>query len=126
MQMPADRIMISNLVVESHIGVTAEERADAQSLSVTIELFLDLGPASASDNLDDSIDYGVVAVSAAKQLRANSRKLLESAAGDLLETLLELPRVEGVAVELAKLDPPIPEKAGPVSVRLQGFTRATF
>lgn len=119
MEILADRIKISDLRVESHIGVTPEERAVAQSLSVTIELFLDLGPASSSDDLDDSVDYGTVALSAAKQLRANSRQLLEAAAGDLLETLMELPRVSGVAVELAKLDPPIPERVGPASVRLE-------
>lgn len=113
-----DRIVVSDLRVEAHIGVTAEERSVAQSLSLNIELYLDLSHAAASDRLEDSVDYGAVTMSAAEQLRSNRRELLEAAAGDVLARLLQLPGVKRTAVELIKLHPPIPETVGPASVRL--------
>lgn len=114
-----DRIVVTDLRVESHIGVTPEERSVAQSLSVNIEMYVDLSRAASSDRLEDSVDYGEVTMYAAEQLRSNRRHLLEAAAGDILAHLLELPRVRRAAVELIKLRPPIPETVGPASVRLE-------
>lgn len=113
-----DRIVVSDLRVEAHIGVTAEERSVAQSLSLNIELYLDLSRAAQSDRLEDSVDYGAVTMYAADQLRSNERELLEAAAGDVLTRLLQLPGVKRAAVELIKLHPPIPQTVGPASVRL--------
>ena len=92
-QSETDRILVSDLCVQCHIGATPEERSVAQSLSVNIEMYLDLTRAVSSDRLEDSVDYGEVTMHAAEQLRSNRRHLLEAAAGDLLGRLLELPRV---------------------------------
>lgn len=119
MEAAIDRIVVTDLRVQAHIGVTSEERSVAQSLSLNMELYLDLSRAASSDRLEDSVDYGEVTVFAAEQLRSNRRHLLEAAAGDILGRLLELPGVKGAAVEVLKLHPPIPETVGPASVRLE-------
>lgn len=121
MEHVTDRIVVSDLRVEAHIGASAEERRVTQSLSLNIELYMDLSRAAASDRIEDSVDYGAVTLHAAEQLRSNRRELLEAAAGDVLTRLLQLPGVKRAAVELIKLHPPIPETVGPASVRLDRF-----
>ena len=78
-----DRITINGLRVKGRVGVTAEERARAQTLIVNIEIDLDLSAAAASDNLKDTIDYGEVTVEAAAVIRDSQSKLLEPLAAEL-------------------------------------------
>lgn len=55
-----DKVLVSNLEVWLHIGITPEEREEKQRLFVDIELSLNLEEAGITDNLEKSIDYSKV------------------------------------------------------------------
>ena len=97
-----DRIVIPALPVRSHIGVSAEERAEEQELRVSLELLLDLSPAGKLDDLNHSVDY-VAVVEAVRQAAASRpRRLLETLAEDLARTILSRFGAEGVRVRIEK------------------------
>lgn len=76
-----DQILISCLELSSHIGITAEERAKPQRLTVSLVLHPKHGLANLGDNLENTIDYADVC-----------NRIREFAAGDpvnLIETLAE-------------------------------------
>jgi dihydroneopterin aldolase len=55
-----DKILISNLEVFYHVGVSDEERSKPQRLLVSVEITHDFTAAIASDNLAETIDYYAV------------------------------------------------------------------
>lgn len=55
-----DKIIINKLQVLCHIGVKAQERVREQPLIITLELALDLQQAGIADDIEKTIDYGVV------------------------------------------------------------------
>ena len=116
--MSSDRISIRDLKVQAHVGVSEAERSKPQTLSISIEIETDLSGASASDRLEDTIDYGVVAEEAARLARESEARLLETVAGKIAEHVLGLEGVAGVSVEVLKEDPPISEDVGPVGIRI--------
>ncbi len=78
---PADRIALRGLRVRGFHGVLPSERAQGQDFLVDAVLHLDVREAAASDDLEDTVDYGALAV-----------RLAEVVAGepvDLIETLAE-------------------------------------
>lgn len=82
-----DSIYINRLVVETHIGVTAQERAAPQKLHVSVELYCDTTKAGRSDALEDTIDYEAVC-NTIKALTTTERKTVEKLAADIADTLL--------------------------------------
>jgi dihydroneopterin aldolase len=113
-----DVIRIRDLQVESRIGVTEEERATPQPLTIDISIEADLRTAGASDDLADTIDYGRVTTEIAALARESELNLLEALAERIAARIATTPRVERVTVEVAKPFPPIDEDVGPVSVRV--------
>ena len=114
-----DLIRITGLQVEAHVGVTEEERANAQPLIVNLELRIALAPAGASDDLSDTTDYGAVSIAVADLVRASRVNLLEHLAELIVAEVRNHPKVQWVAVEVLKVNPPIPEKLESVGVRIE-------
>lgn len=97
-----DRILVAELPVHTHVGVTEEERASEQELTVDVELALDLRAAGRSDELRDTIDYEracrmVVAVATSGPFR-----LIEALAARMAEVLLAELGVAEVLVRVRK------------------------
>ena len=59
--MSNDQIVITGIRGTGHHGVFDYERRDGQEFAVDITLFLQAGPASTTDELKDTVDYGGVA-----------------------------------------------------------------
>jgi dihydroneopterin aldolase len=114
-----DAIRITDLRLDAHVGVTEEERATAQRLVVQVELRLDLSAAARSDDLTETVDYGLLVERIANLVTAEPALLLERIAGRILEELSALKGVQGVTVEIAKVNPPIDRELGGASVRLE-------
>ncbi|MEA2461505.1 MAG: 7,8-dihydroneopterin aldolase/epimerase/oxygenase [Actinomycetota bacterium] len=114
-----DRIFVRDLEVEAHVGVTEEERSKPQKLVVQLELLVDTSAAGSSDDLNDTVDYGQVSIEAADEIRGSSARLLEHLADKVVTRVARNLRVVGVTVEIAKVDPPIPETLGSVGVRVE-------
>lgn len=113
-------ILIEGLEIYAHHGVFAEEARLGQRFTLDLALTADLGPAAASDDLQDAIDYGKVALAASEVLTTRRFHLLEAAARAVGTVLLEqFPQVEAVLVTLRKPGPPIPAVLRAAGVRLE-------
>lgn len=97
-----DRILIADLPVECHIGVSDEERSKAQRIAFEIELALDLAPAGRSDDLTATIDYVRAADIVIGAAHAEERKLIETLAEDVAVELLGELGVDEVRVKVIK------------------------
>lgn len=114
-----DLIRVRDLKVEARVGVTEEERSRSQTLVVQLDLEVDLSRAAASDRLEDTVDYGSVAVRVANVIRGMTPRLLEHLAAAIIDEIAATREVVGVTVEIAKVDPPIPETLRSVAVRIE-------
>ena len=114
-----DTIAIRDLRVKAHVGVTEEERAAEQRLIITVEIATDLRRAGTSDDLGDTIDYGLITEELAELVERSRSALLEHLAEQIAAHIAAMPGVNGVTVEVAKAAPPIQQDVGSVSVRIE-------
>jgi dihydroneopterin aldolase len=115
-----DRIEIRELRVTGIHGVLPEERERAQPFSVDIVAWVDMEAAQQSDDLADTVDYGVLAQTAADVVGGRSYQLLEALTGRLASALLIVdPRLEAVEVTVRKLRPPLALDVGSTGVRVR-------
>ena len=80
-----DRIELRGLAVRGNHGVFDHERRDGQDFIVDITVWIDLANAAASDDLDDTFDYGVLAQRAADIIGGPARNLIETVAAEIAE-----------------------------------------
>ena len=105
------KIVLRDLVVDSKVGVTSQERASSQRICVNLEL--ELAPSRpARDRIDDVVSYSHFC----RQVRAactedETTALLETLAGRIADACLEDPQIVTVRVRLEKLDR-YPDMAG--------------
>ena len=117
--MTVDSIRITDLRVQTRVGVPDEERATPQMVRVSIEVFKDLGTAAATDDLDETVDYGALVPQVAGLIESSENRLLEKLAGDVASLIEGFSGVSGVTVEIAKEEPPLDEEIGRVSIRIE-------
>ena len=114
-----DRIELRDLRVLGVHGVLAEERERAQPFSVDLDVWLDTGPAGATDDLAATVDYAALAALAHDVVAKESFALLEALADAVARSVLgHDDRVNAVAVTVRKLRPPVPLDLGSVGVRV--------
>jgi dihydroneopterin aldolase len=114
-----DLVRIADLRVETHVGVTDDERAELQPLLVSLDLRVDVAAAGAADDLDLTVDYGQITIEVAELIRSLRPRLLETLAEKIAALLASHPRIAGVTVEVLKVNPPIPENLGTVGVKIE-------
>jgi dihydroneopterin aldolase len=116
----SDRIEVRGLVVRGIHGELPSERDRPQPFGIDLELDVDLSAAGASDRLEDTVDYGEVAVRAAGVVSSTrSHRLLESLAEGVARAVLDVDaRIEAVTVVLRKLQPPLDLELADVGVRI--------
>jgi dihydroneopterin aldolase len=83
-----DRILISQIDCVAVIGVTAEERALKQRLSIDVEFRLDSRIPAATDSLHDAIDYAQVAAAVSQVCTARPYHLIEALAEKIAQRVL--------------------------------------
>jgi dihydroneopterin aldolase len=115
----SDRIIVRGLRVSAHVGVGDEERSRRQVLLVGVEAWRSLSRAAQSDEVADTIDYGVLVQDLTRLVGGTEARLLERIAGLVSDHVLSLPEVSKVVVEIAKESPPVDEKLDYVSVRIE-------
>lgn len=114
-----DTITITGLEVFGHHGVLPHERELGQRFVVDLVLECDLRAAAASDALDDTIDYGVLAGDVAEVAVGEPAALIETVAGRIADRCLADPRVDAVTVTVHKPGAPLPVLAQDVAVTLR-------
>lgn len=101
-----DKIIIRELEVDTHIGVTTEEQARAQKLLITVEMELDLRAAGRTDQESATTPYDVVANLVRKVVTDRPRKLVEAVADEVAEAILSRRLAERVTIEVKKFSIP--------------------
>ena len=98
-----DIIFISELRIETVIGIFDWERQIKQTVVLDIELATDISKAAASDHIDDTIDYKTLTKSIISYVEASEFQLVET----LAERVCELVRNDfGVPWVQLKLNKP--------------------
>ncbi len=113
-----DLIEIRGLRVLGIIGVNPEERHRQQPFEIDLDLEADLSRAGKSDELAETVDYGLAVAVAERVVRTESHLLLERVAQRVAEDLLALDRIDGVTVTIRKVRPPLPQDVATAAVTI--------
>src|SRR5690242_21226271 len=111
-------IEITGLSLYTHHGVSEAEREVGQRL--VLDLRLDVGEtdATATDAIEDTVDYAEVCQLVALIAQQRSHRTLERLCATIAERLLADYELEGVWVKASKPEPPIALSVEEVSVEV--------
>jgi dihydroneopterin aldolase len=104
---PNDRLTLTGLRAFGHHGVFAHERADGQEFVIDVSVWFDASAAAANDDMDETINYGVLAELIVAVVENDPVDLIETVADRIATVVLEQPRAESVEVTLHKPSAPI-------------------
>lgn len=112
----ADRIELKGLRVRGHHGVFDHERRDGQDFVIDLVLWVDSRAAAASDDLNDTVDYGALAQRAHDIVAGQPRNLIETVAAEIADDIVADEKVYAVEVTVHKPSAPIPLTFADVAV----------
>ena len=115
----SDKISLQGLRVRGHHGVFDFERRDGQDFVVDVELELDLAKAAATDDVADTVHYGVLAGRLVEVIAGEPVNLIETLADRLAAVCLADDRVAAATVTVHKPQAPIPHEFADVAVTLR-------
>jgi dihydroneopterin aldolase len=111
-------VEITGLSLYTHHGVSDAEREVGQRLVLDIRMELGEAGATATDRLDDTVDYAEVCQLVALIAQQRSYRTLERLCSSVADRLLADYALEGVWVKASKPEPPIPLPVDEVSVEV--------
>ena len=97
-----DCIHIEQLEIFAHVGVTDNERANPQRLTVSLTFWPDDDLANAHDDITRTVDYSAVAAAVRAFAIRRPHNLIETMANDLSSELLKKFAIKSVQIELRK------------------------
>jgi FolB domain-containing protein len=97
-----DEVHIEQLEVSARIGVPEKERANPQRLTISISFWPYQEMRDVADNIDQTVNYSVVAEETKSFVRDQSVNLIETLADRLAAYLLKTFPIQKVRVELRK------------------------
>ena len=97
-----DKISIAEIEVECRIGVPDVERSAPQRLLISLELEKDFSDAARADDLTKTIDYHAVWLRVEEICSEKERRLIETLAEEIAESILREFSPETVRVEIRK------------------------
>jgi 7,8-dihydroneopterin aldolase/epimerase/oxygenase len=115
----SDTITITGLRGRGRHGVYAHERAEGQEFIVDVSLEVDLGPAAASDDVGDTVDYGVLAGRLMAIVTGEPVNLIETLAARLADACLADDRVAAATVTVHKPQAPVRPVVADIAVTLR-------
>jgi 7,8-dihydroneopterin aldolase/epimerase/oxygenase len=111
-------IEITGLSLFTHHGVTDAEREVGQRLVIDVRLDLGEADATATDAIEDTVDYAEVCQLIALVAQQRSHRTLERLCSTIANRLLSDYDLEGVWVKASKPEPPIALSVDEVSVEV--------
>jgi dihydroneopterin aldolase len=114
-----DTIALHGLRVRGFHGVLPEERAVGQLFVADVILEVDTAAAAASDDLDLTVDYSVVAHQLADIIGGEPVSLIETLAQRLADVCLTHALVDAVEVTVHKPDAPVGLPVSDLLVRIR-------
>ncbi|MCX5721120.1 MAG: dihydroneopterin aldolase [Nitrospirae bacterium] len=115
----AGTIIIERLEFQGRCGVTQEERRKPQPLAVDLELTCQTEPATASDDIQHTVDYAQVTNRIIELAATQDFSLLETFAERILSMLFAEFPVDRAKIWLRKLSPPLKPVTRSVGVQLE-------
>jgi dihydroneopterin aldolase len=104
---PNDRLTLTGLRAFGHHGVFEHERVNGQEFVIDVSVGFDSRAAAATDDLDKTINYGVLAESIVAVVENDPADLIETVAERIATLVLEQPAADSVEVTLHKPSAPI-------------------
>jgi len=98
----SDLILIDSLELSAQIGITAEERAEPQRLTVNLQLQPLRNFSNLDDRIENTVDYFKVCAAVKKLAVHPPRNLLETLAEDIARELLASFPLQAIEIELRK------------------------
>lgn len=98
----SDEIHIEQLEVSAHVGVPEQERANPQRLIISISFWPYPQIRDVADNIDQTVNYSLVAEEAKSFVRDQSVNLIETLADRLAAYLIKTFPIQKVTLELRK------------------------
>jgi len=100
-----DTIFISDLRIETRIGIYAWEKQVPQTVQLDMEIGLRGSHAAHSDRIEDTIDYAAVVADIKKLFAQQHFSLLEHAAESIAQLVIQDFKAPWLRVTIAKLAP---------------------
>lgn len=114
-----DKIILQNMQFFGYHGLFPEENKLGQRFNVDLELYTDLKKAGKSDEMHDSIDYGLAFEVVRDVVEGEAKNLIESVADEIAEKLLDtFHLLQACNVKVIKPDPPIPGHYNSVAIEI--------
>jgi 7,8-dihydroneopterin aldolase/epimerase/oxygenase len=117
----SDRIVLANMRFQGVHGYLEWEQHERQAFEVDIELHTDLAPAGQSDDLGDTVDYGLAYDLVREVVETRSFTLIERIATVIADGLLFSFQVDRVVVRVRK---PGVQLGGPLDHAMVEITRS--
>ncbi|MEG1909799.1 MAG: dihydroneopterin aldolase [Bacteroidales bacterium] len=112
-------IALENMEFYAYHGCFTEERQIGTHFRIDLWMEVDTTLAQKNDTLNDTVNYVAIYQDLKEQMMISS-KLIEHVAARILDTIhAKYPMVQHSEIKVSKLNPPLGEKIGCVSVRLK-------
>ncbi|HEY0449130.1 dihydroneopterin aldolase [Actinophytocola sp.] len=118
-----DRITLTGLRVRGHHGVLEQERRDGQDFLVDVTVWVDLVKAGDTDDIDETVHYGDLAVRVAEIVGGEPRDLIETVGAEVATDVMRDERIHAVEVTIHKPHAPIPLEFADVAVTIRRSRR---
>ena len=102
-----DELAVVGIECRGHHGVFEFERREGQTFVIDLALGVDTTPAAASDDLQDTVDYGSLVASVKAAVEKDPVDLIETLTQRIADVCLLDARVEWARVTVHKPDAPI-------------------
>ena len=111
----SDKVFVNGIVAVGICGCLDHERTTAQPFQVDLVVTMDLDQAAKSDDLNDTVNYALLADAASHLVETGEFYLVEALAGAIGEACLAIDaRLESAKVTVTKLNPPITQRTAGV------------
>lgn len=115
-----DKIVLNGCRFYGYHGAFAEEQTLGQIFVVDLELAVDLVKASRSDELADTVHYGLVFEVVKRQVEEVKYSLIERLAGAICEDLFaQFGPIQAIKIRISKENPPINGHYKSVGIELE-------
>ena len=97
-----DRIFLSEMKIDTTVGIWEWEKRIKQQVIIDIEMSADIKKAAATDQIEDTLNYKAVAKSVRKLVEESSFQLVETMAEKISELVIGEHNVSWVRVKVNK------------------------
>jgi dihydroneopterin aldolase len=100
--MASDVVYLTDLKIDTIIGIFEWERRIRQTVSIDLEMSTDVARAAATDDIADALDYKAVAKAVIEFVQNSDFKLVETLAERVADLVLRQFRVSSVRLRINK------------------------